>query len=58
MDRLLDRRTAHRRSRAIAITFSSWGRAVAARTEADRAPLQEAATLFREAGDRSARARR
>jgi predicted ATPase len=53
MDRLLDTGAPLTgRSRAIAITFSSWVALSHPGTEADRAPLQEAATLFREAGDR------
>jgi len=40
------------RTRAIAITFSSWVSLAIPGTEVDRAPLEEAATLFRAAGDR------
>jgi predicted ATPase len=40
------------RTRAIAITFSSWVSLAIPGTEVDREPLEEAAALFRAAGDR------
>ena len=40
------------RSRAIAITFSSWVALAIPGTEVDREPLEEAAALFHAAGDR------
>jgi len=53
MDRLLDTGVPLTdRSRAIAITFSSWVALSHRGTEVDRRPLQDAAELFRAAGDR------
>ncbi|MFD4422361.1 DUF4062 domain-containing protein [Agromyces sp. NPDC058484] len=53
MDRLLDTGVPLAdRSRAIAITFSSWVALSHPGAEVDRGPLQEAAGLFRAAGDR------
>ena len=53
MDRLLEAGVPLAdRSRAIAITFSSWVASTYPGAELDRRPLQEAAELFRAAGDR------
>ena len=53
MDRILETGAElNDRTRAIAITFSSWVSLTHPGTEVDTAPLEQAAELFREAGDR------